>query len=206
LINDRGVDVQDHQGNNERWIAIQRAAAMVFKEKGYSGATMKDIADAVGILPGSLYYYVKSKQELLLHLVEQPVKDLVAGAEQIAGDHSDPVTKLKMVLEHHLYTYYVNYPQLFLVTEEPIEEFPAAQQAFLMDLKTRYKRAWEKIFEEGQNSGVFRPELDPSTTVYAILGACNWMAHWYRPDGRLNHDEVREQYTRFVLGGVLSEH
>jgi AcrR family transcriptional regulator len=195
------TEQQDAQG---RWPIIQEAAAQVFKEKGYYRATMQDIAEAVGILPGSLYYYFRSKQELLLKLVEQPMKDLVAGAERIAASGDSPVEKLRAAIRHHISRYHYHYPQLFLVTEEPVEALPAEKQPFMNDLKRRYKDAWDKIFKEGQEAGLFRPHLDAGLIVYAILGACNWMVHWYRPDGRLTHDQIADQYIDLVFQGVLT--
>jgi AcrR family transcriptional regulator len=192
--------------SEKRWVEIQQAAARVFKEKGYDRATVQDIAKAVGILPGSLYYYFRSKEELLLKLVETPMNELVTGAEQIAESNDLPINKLRATIKHHIASYHRHFPHLFLVTEEPIEALPVDKRETMICLKKRYKRAWESIFIEGQASGEFKSDLDAGTIVYAILGACNWMVHWYNPEGRFTHDQISDHYISFILDGVVAHY
>src|ERR671922_348615 len=81
------------------------AAARVFREKGYDGATLRDIAKAAGLLPGSLYYHIRSKEELLRHIVGQPIRDLWAQLEDLVAANAPAADKLTRAMALHLHAF-----------------------------------------------------------------------------------------------------
>ena len=90
------------------------AAARVFREKGYDGATLRDIATEAGLLAGSLYYHIRSKEELLRLIVEQPIRDLHAHLEEIVASEISPAQKLAQALAAQLRAFDLHYPYLFV--------------------------------------------------------------------------------------------
>ena len=188
--------------NKTNWERVLEAAAKTFKEKGYYRSTMQDIADEVGILPGSLYHYFGHKEDLLYALVEQPSRELVENLEAITNSQHPPEEKVGLAIKNHIGMYTRYYPELFLITEEPLEAYPEQKRNYIYELRVRYQRAFERIIAEGQQSGRFDPHLDTRVTVFGILGMCNWMADWYSPGGRLPGEKIATLYTRLVLGGL----
>jgi TetR/AcrR family transcriptional regulator, cholesterol catabolism regulator len=90
------------------------AAARVFREKGYDGATLRDIAEEAGLLPGSLYYHIRSKEELLRLIIEQPIRDLHVHLEEIVTSEASPAQKLAQALAAQLRAFDLHYPYLFV--------------------------------------------------------------------------------------------
>jgi AcrR family transcriptional regulator len=167
------------------------AAARVFRERGYDGATRRDIAKEAGLLPGSLYYHIRRKEELLRLMVEHPIRDLHAHLEEVVASESSAVQKLAQALAAQLRAFDMHYPYLFVHIHNVLRVdtlHPDMQKR-----AKRYEKFWQQILTQGVKIGV---------TAFAIVGMCNWMHRWYRRDGRLSIEETIQQFSRLVLAGL----
>jgi AcrR family transcriptional regulator len=176
------------------------AAARVFREKGYDGATLRDIAKEAGLLPGSLYYHIRSKEELLRLIVEQPIRDLHAHLEEIVVSEASPAQKLAQALATQLRAFDMHYPYLFVHIHNVLRV--DTMHPDMQKRAKRYEEFWQQILTQGVKIGEFPPDLDVKVTAFAIIGMCNWMHRWYRRDGRLSIEEIVQQFGRLVLGGL----
>jgi AcrR family transcriptional regulator len=182
---------------------IIAAAARVFQTKGYHAATVQDIADAVGILKGSLYHHVKSKEDLLYLIVEQPIARIYETmSEIVAGDLPAP-EKLRRAILAHLDAFDRHYPHLFVYLHEREEMKRRFRERFKLSPK-QYEQCWQQILREGVKSGAFRPDLDVHVVSYGLLGMLNWLYKWYDPRGRLGVREVADQFSALALGGLAA--
>ena len=179
---------------------IINAAARVFREKGYDGATLRDIANEAGLLPGSLYYHIRSKEELLRLIVEQPIRDLHAHLEAIVASAASPAQKLAQALAAQLRAFDTHYPYLFVHLHNLLQV--DTMHPDMRKRAKRYEECWQQILSQGVKVGEFPPDLDVKVTAFAITGMCNWMHRWYRRDGRLSIEEIIQQFTRLVLDGL----
>ena len=178
---------------------ILRAAAAVFRAKGFHGAGMRDIAAALGIAPGGLYYYFESKEALLHACQELSLRRLIALAEeQLAAD--GPVEdRLRAVVAGHL--------------DQTLDEMggsaahiefhalPKKQLRNIVRKRDRYEKALRALVQEGIDTGVFR-DVDAKLTTLTILGALNWTVVWWRPDGPLTTEELVDGLLEPVLSGL----
>jgi TetR/AcrR family transcriptional regulator, cholesterol catabolism regulator len=176
------------------------AAARVFREKGYDGATLRDIAEEAGLLPGSLYYHIRSKEELLRLIVEQPIRDLHAHLEEIVASEASPGQKLAQALAAQLRAFDMHYPYLFVHIHNVLRV--DTMHPDMQKRAKRYEEFWQQILSQGVKIGEFPPDLDVKVTAFAIIGMCNWMHRWYRRDGRLSIEEIIQQFSRLVLAGL----
>jgi AcrR family transcriptional regulator len=176
------------------------AAARVFREKGYDGATLRDIAKEAGLLPGSLYYHFRSKEELLRLIVEQPIRDLHAHLEEIVASEASPAQKLALALAAQLRAFDMHYPYLFVHIHNVLRV--DTMHPDMQKRAKRYQEFWQQILTQGVKMGEFPPDLDVKVTAFAIIGMCNWMHRWYRRDGRLSIEEITQQFSRLVLAGL----
>ncbi len=179
------------------------AAARVFREKGYDGATLRDIAKEAGLLPGSLYYHIRSKEELLRLIVEQPIQDLHAHLEEIVASEASPAQKLAQALAAQLRAFDLHYPYLFVHIHNVIRV--DTMHSDMQKRAKRYEEFWQQILSQGVKIGEFPPDLDVKVAAFAIIGMCNWMYRWYRRDGRLSIEEIVEQFSRLVLTGLYRQ-
>ena len=180
---------------------IYEHATRLFAERGFAGTSLQDIADAMGITRPALYYYVKSKDELLAKLVTEvtdgPLDELTA---LVARDGLDPVQKLRGIVEadrgpaHH--------PTRPIPPAHPLRGRAPA------DLTTAYaasRRAVLKVIagvvEEGVRGGRFRP-VDARVAALGVIGMCNWVAWWFRPGGRDTTEAVAEQLADMAVGAL----
>jgi len=180
---------------------IIRAAAKVFKAKGYHAATIQDIADEVGLLKGSLYHYVASKDELLYLVVKDPIRRVYRRLEKIADGKGSAREKITRAIAVHLEAFDAHYPHLFVYVRE-MENLHARLKDKIAESPKHYERLWHRILREGMKAGELRDDLDPKAVTFGILGALNWMYKWYEQNGRLSIREVAAVFARTFLDGL----
>ena len=182
---------------------IITAAAKVFQTKGYHAATVQDIADAVGILKGSLYHHVKSKEDLLYLIVKEPIARIYERMAEIAASDLPAGEKLRRAILAHLEAFDRHYPHLFVYLHEREEMKRRFREQFKLSPK-QYERCWQQILREGVKSGEFRPDIDVPVVSYGLLGMVNWLYKWYDPRGRLGVREVAGQLSTLALAGLAA--
>src|ERR671922_1586558 len=194
----RGTQAAQQAGAKKQ--QILEAAAQVFRQKGYDRATLRDIATEAGLLPGSLYYHIRSKEELLRLIVEQPIRDLHAHLEEIVASDASPAQKLAQALAAQLRAFDMHYPYLFVHIHNVLRV--DTMHPDMQKRAKRYEEFWQQILSQGVKTGEFPPDLDVKVTAFAIIGMCNWMHRWYRQNGRLSIEEIIQQLSRLVLAGL----
>lgn len=182
---------------------IIAAAAKVFQTKGYHAATVQDIADAVGILKGSLYHHFKSKEDLLYLIVKEPIARLYERMTDIAGSDLPASEKLRRAIRTQLEAFDQHHPHLFVYLRERDEMKRRFREQFKLSPK-QYEQCWQQILREGMKSGEFRPDLDVQVVSYGLLGMLNWLHNWYDPRGRLSVREVGDQLAALALAGLAA--
>jgi AcrR family transcriptional regulator len=179
---------------------ILAAAARVFRRKGYDRATLRDIAKEADLLPGSLYYHIRSKEDLLRQIVEQPIRDLCLQLDDLVVATAPAADKLQHAITIHLHAFEVHYPSLFVYLQNLLQ-VDALHRPFQKQAK-RYEECWQHIVLQGMQHNEFSPDLDVKMATFAILGMCNWMHRWYHQDGRLSIDAIVQQFAHLILDGL----
>ena len=179
-------------------LEVREAGAETFRRLGYNRARMEDVAHALGVTKGGLYYYVRTKEELLLSIVLPPFREAVTLAEDIAASNEPAARRLQSVVKRHLQNTAKHYPAISIylagMRDLPVpDEMPALDRA--------YTRAMKQIVVEGMKDGTFAVR-DPATVVVAILGMCNWFAVSYEPGQPWDIDEVATDFAALCLDGV----
>jgi AcrR family transcriptional regulator len=187
---------------SSRQTEIIRGAARVFKAKGYHAATIQDIADEVGLLKGSLYHYVASKEELLYLVVKDPIRRVYRRLEKIADGKGSAREKITRAIAVHLEAFDAHYPHLFVYVRE-MDSLWVRLKDRIAESPKHYERLWHRILQDGIKAGELRDDLDVKVVTYAILGAMNWMYKWYEQHGRLSMREVANIFARTFLDGLL---
>jgi AcrR family transcriptional regulator len=177
--------------------AIIAAAARVFQTKGYHAASVQDVADAVGILKGSLYHHFESKEELLYLIVKEPRARLYKTVADIVAGDAPAGQKLRRAILAHLEAFDQHYPHLFVYLREREE-----MKRRFRGAPKEYERYWQQILREGVKSGEFRADLDVEVVSYGLLGMVNWLYKWYDPRGRLSVREIAAQLSTMALAGL----
>jgi AcrR family transcriptional regulator len=188
--------------NEARWSEIIDAAASVFAAKGYQAATVQDIASRVGLLKGSLYYYIESKEDLLFALVERAYLDTIDWiTTSDAVGVGDAPTRMRTFIERWMANLAQQSARMKL-TEREGRHLSAQHAAAVRKLASRIEAMVRTIIEEGVAEGSFFADTDAVTGAKSILSLLNATAAWYRPSGPLSWADITASHQRFVLGGL----
>jgi AcrR family transcriptional regulator len=180
---------------------ILEAAAQVFRQKGFHGASMQDIAEAVNLQKASLYHHVSSKQEILLALLDRALELLLERISAISNQSIPADQKLRQMIRTYLQILAEN-TDLSAVLLFEHRSLEREQHARHVPNRDRFEALWRDVLVEGVSAGSFQCD-DPALTTRAILGILNWTITWYRPDGNLTIDQIADQYSHLLLNGLL---
>jgi AcrR family transcriptional regulator len=182
---------------------VRNAALRLFRDKGYHATSMRDIAEAVGINKGSLYSYIRSKEDLLIPFFEQALSPLVVEMEALSADPSlRPTDRLTRILKAHILNVAENLDLLTVYLSE-WRQLTADSLSTVRGQRERYAALFLGIIEDGQRVGEFRV-IDPRITALGMIGMCNYLFRWYRTDGRLRPEEIADVLTDLLLRGILA--
>jgi len=177
-------------------------AAGLFAERGFKNTTVRDIADAAGILSGSLYHHFDSKESMVDELLDTFQTELWTKYDAIEASDSTPRAKLEAVVrasfeaigEHHSEVAIFQSDALYLAT---FERF-----GYLIERNRKFRELWTGLLEQGVASGELKADLDVAL-VYRFLRDTVWVAvRWYRPGGTLTPADVADQYLTILLEGI----
>ena len=181
---------------------IIEAAARVFAERGYHGATTQAIADVLKIRQASLYYYFRSKEVALEIVCTRGVEDFFKAAQAIALGPGSPSEKLASLIRAHI---------LPILERGDFVKVFLTQRQFLPNESRRRVGRWsrgiESIFEtvirEGQRTGEFRDHLNPRLAALAVLGMANAVPSWYVKE-KASIERIGSEFSALVLEGLMS--
>lgn len=181
---------------------ILGAASRLFRTRGLHATGMREIAAALGMTAGNLYYYFPSKQDLLAYCQEETLGQLLELARTARRSPRGPDAKLRALIEGHVQVLNESTPGSLAHLE--VNEVPAARRAPLLALRRSYETAIRELIEEGIAAGAFRA-VDARLAALALLGALNWTVKWFQPDGRRSAAEVGREFAELLLRGLLAE-
>ena len=185
-----------------------RHARRLFEERGFYETSVDGIARAVGIRREGLYYYYRSRAEILLDLVRPQNEALVSRLAAIVKSNLACATKLYLALKSHLAMFdrtSLDMLMLGIRRRRPRDSDPEVNSvhAAVAPLYRDYQDHWLQLVADGQRNGSFDPGLDPKLAVFAILGMCNWTGVWLDPGGARTLDEIAASFYALVSGGIL---
>ena len=176
------------------------AAARVFAERGFHGATTQDIADVLGIRQASLYYYFSSKEAALELVCLRGVEGFFEAAKMIAARPERARKRLISLIESHL-SPLIDRADFVKVFLNERQHLPRESRRRIGRWSRGLERIFEDVIKEGVAKGEFRADLDIRLATLAILGMCNAASSW---QGKENIDvtDIAEEFARLVIDGM----
>ena len=179
---------------------LLEVAAKLFKQRGYAATSMRDLAAELGIEAASLYHHIKSKEEIL----ETICFDLASKFSNVIAEVNDiyfnAEEKLRTAIKNHvqIITQNTNQSAVFLhewrnLSEPKLSEF--------MKLRDAYEKGIRVILKDGMNEDVF-DDVDEKFASLTILSTVNWINEWYKPNGKMSREEIAQNLSDFILGGL----
>jgi AcrR family transcriptional regulator len=191
--------VRVREKRRRRRAEILHAALRAFRENGYHGTTLDDIAEYVGVRKTALYHYFPDKEAILFECHRESLAEVRRLVKDAHAQFGTATGRLSHIIRAHV-----------RVMTETLEGSPLAfevtalspdHQKQVIAARDRYERGLRKIVAQGIEAGEFRP-VNPKAAVFAILGAINWIARWYRLEGALHAPELGAEFADHLVGGL----
>jgi TetR/AcrR family transcriptional regulator, cholesterol catabolism regulator len=174
---------------------ILEEAARLFGRRGYHATSMRDIGEASGMLAGSLYAHISSKEDLLYEIVLRAANRFLDELTAIAAEDASPEERLRRAMRAHVAVVASNVDAAWVFHHE-WKALSGERREEIRRLRRRYERLWDEVVRELPGSA------DPRFARLLVLSAANWTYTWYRPDGPLSPVEVADRFTDLLLAGL----
>ncbi|HEU5061483.1 MAG TPA: TetR/AcrR family transcriptional regulator [Kofleriaceae bacterium] len=187
---------------NSRRDQLLAIAAGLFAEKGFKNTTVRDIADAAGILSGSLYHHFDSKESMVDEILRTFQEELFGQYEEIIASDRDPLAKLEQAVLVSFEAIDKHRDEVAIFQNEAAYLLTFERFSYLGDRNRQSREVWLTLLQQGIDAGVLRDDLDLELT-YRFIRDTVWVAvSWYRPGGRRTHTEIARQYLSILLEGI----
>jgi AcrR family transcriptional regulator len=180
-------------------------AATMMAERGLRATTVRDIADAAGILSGSLYHHFSSKEEMVDELLRDFLDWLFARYQQIVDSEPNPLDRLTGLFLASFEAIEDRHAQVVIYQDEAKWLSSQPRFCYIEDLNKQQRKMWVDVLHQGVEEGYLRADLDVDL-VYRFIRDTTWVSvRWYQPGGPLTAKQVGRQYLAIVLGGITEE-
>jgi TetR/AcrR family transcriptional regulator, cholesterol catabolism regulator len=180
--------------------AILESAAQVFRQKGFHGASMADIAEAVQLQKASLYHHFSSKQDILLELLDRALEMVTKGMLQVMAQDVPAEEKLRLAMRSYLKTLSEQGDLVSVMLLEHRSLDPEYRSRHIPN-RDRFENMWRDLIQQGVDTRVFACDNIP-LTVRGLMGVMNWTITWYRADGKLSIDEISDNFASMFMNGL----
>ena len=179
--------------------AVIRAAAHAFNRKGYHNTSLDDIAAALDVTKPTVYYYVTNKEQLLFECFVAGVEQIRAAFREVKQLKVSARERLNGVLRHYGAAVASEFGWCMVRAEE--QDLSPAMSGHIKALKSEIDQDIRRLIREGIQDGSIHP-CDPKMTAFALAGALNWIAHWYRENQSMTGAEIADAFVTIFENGL----
>lgn len=179
---------------------ILRSAAQVFRQKGFHGASMADISQAVDLKKASLYHHFTSKQEILLELLDRALEMVTDCMTEVMAQNVSSEDRLRLAMRSYLQTLSEQGDLVSVLLLEYRSLDPEFYSRHIPN-RDRFEQMWRDLIQLGVDDGTFVCENIP-LTARGLLGVMNWTITWYRQDGEMSVEQIADHFADVFLNGL----
>jgi AcrR family transcriptional regulator len=197
----RGRPKKDANRNRLTRVEILKSAAAAFRKLGYHGATVEQIAAALHMKKGNLYYYFRNKEEILYACHQYSLDQLLDSLDAALHSQANAADKLRQLVSSAVHLILDELHGTALLID--LEALSPAHLRALIARRDEFDAGLRQIIEEGMRTGIFE-RGDVKLLSLAMLGAINWIPRWYRPDGPSSSEEISDRFADYLVGGLAA--
>lgn len=183
----------------DRRTEILKSAAAAFRRRGYHGASVDEIASALAMTKGNLYYYFRNKEEILFACHEYSLDILLRLLDDVATGNRPPDEQLRRLLLAFVHLILDELHGTALTLDLQALSPPLLRKVIAR--RDLVDRGLRRIIQQGMDEGLFTPG-DPKMIAFAMMGAVNWIAKWYDPAGPMTSEAIGHAFADYLIGGL----
>ncbi len=180
---------------------IFAAGARLFALKGYERTSLQEVADALGVTKPALYYYYRSKEELLFEITGFVMDRVAADLEAVVRSGRPPVDQLQDLIRRYV-RFFAAHPDELTIMSTQVDSLSEPHRAEILDRQRAYLHTVRGIVEQILAGRPGRP-LDPTAVAFGVLGAMNWIFKWYDPRGAVTPEALADDFMELLSHGLL---
>jgi AcrR family transcriptional regulator len=184
----------------DRRVEILKSAAAAFRRRGYHGASVDEIASALEMTKGNLYYYFENKEEILYACHDYSLDVLLGLMAEVHADGSRPEDKLRRLILAFVHLMLDELQGTALTLD--LQALSPSLMRRIINKRDRFDRGLRQIIQQGIDEGRFMPG-DPKMIGFAIMGAVNWITKWFDPSGPMSSEQIGQRFADYLVGGLL---
>ncbi len=188
--------------NNTRKDVIVSKAASLFREKGFKAASMRDLAEAVGVEAASLYNHIKSKTELLHELCFSVANRFLHKIDEVELEKTSSINKIEKLLRFHINEMINHYEEVY-VSDREWKHLSDPYLSNFQNQRRIYRKRFAAIIETGIRNNEIKP-IDAPTAVLIMLHAISGIESWHRSTQKINAEELEENMISILVGGLVN--
>lgn len=191
----------------ERKVDVDRvlqAAARLFRDQGYAATSLRDVARAAGMLPGSLHYRYATKEDILSALMERAIDRLIEGVLSATAAGTDPLDRMRLAIVAHVRILLSGEDSVYVLLYDWRSLSPAAERAIAKQRK-RYEQFADELLAQAAAYAPVMPGVDLYLVRQFGFGAANWVAQWFDPKGPYTPEQIADHFFRYLSQGTLKE-
>ena len=178
------------------------AAASVFSSRGYSDASVQDVADELGILKGSLYHYIRTKEDLLFWLLEEVHRDVEEILNQVAeAEGLNPIERLDLYVRRSVAYNLANLQRISIYYHD-LDRLSELRRKHILDQRAAHDRFITSLISAAQTQGLANPDLDARLLSNCLFATVIWTYRWYKPRGKASREAIADVCARYAIGGI----
>lgn len=187
---------------DQKRLAILRTAAQLFNERGFYETTLNDLAERLHVTKPSLYYYVKSKDDILVQILNNAMQEIDPAIRMAEQADVSGMEKLRMFISHYVVVLCGDFGKCLVISGvSPLED---ESREKLLPAFRRIDDSVRGMIREGIDDGSIAPSIDPKIASFALFGAIHWMPTWYKAGGELNSREIADRLFMIFQSGLKS--
>ncbi len=184
---------------------LLKTAAALFREKGYSATSTRELAKHLGIQNASLYHHIRKKEDLLYSLCMECLENIQCEVEQAVASYTHPLERLQVMIEAHMDAALSDQDKHATMLIE-LHQLSVEPMAAVLKKRDKYEALVKRLISEAQDAGYLRQDLQAKYQALALLNLLNWSIFWFRSNGELDSNQLAKILATIFLNGAVVPH
>jgi len=184
-----------------RSVELIEAAARVFAAKGYGFTSIQDIADEIGLLKGSLYHYIDTKEDLLFEVIRSTIDSGQELVDGLRASNAPTIERLRTYIQHNIEESLKSREHTAVFVHD-FQALSAERRKIILDLRQEHDTLLRELIQTAQEEGIVSRDINVKLVALSVLTMNGSLYRWFDPSGEMTAREVSRELTSFVLKGL----